>query len=178
MKSRVRKCYIFLCTIDFEVTWPFSKMWSDTCWIFDGLLCHWWHLLRGFIKSTLLLDTKRYPWCHFTDTTLRRWIYESFLRIKDVPRDPVWGSSSSLPAPFWQLMMSLVDSWLVFCVSWKIELMIQLASLFPYLIKNHEVFPTAPIKRNGFGTLGPILLHFCSHAGRGQKGRSCACVST
>ena len=31
---------------------------SNTCWIFDCLLCRWWHLLRGFIKSILLLDTK------------------------------------------------------------------------------------------------------------------------
>ena len=27
MKSWARKCYIFLCTINFEVTWPFWKMW-------------------------------------------------------------------------------------------------------------------------------------------------------
>ena len=28
MKNWVRECYIFLCTINFEVTWPFWKMWS------------------------------------------------------------------------------------------------------------------------------------------------------
>ena len=28
MKSWVRECYIFLCTINFEVTWPFWKMWN------------------------------------------------------------------------------------------------------------------------------------------------------
>ena len=28
MKNLARKCYIFLCTINFEVTWPFWKMWS------------------------------------------------------------------------------------------------------------------------------------------------------
>ena len=28
MKSWVRKCFIFLCTINFEVTWPFWKMWG------------------------------------------------------------------------------------------------------------------------------------------------------
>ena len=27
MKSWARKCYNFLCTINFEVTWPFWKMW-------------------------------------------------------------------------------------------------------------------------------------------------------
>ena len=28
MKSWARKCYNFLCTINFEVTWPFWKMWT------------------------------------------------------------------------------------------------------------------------------------------------------
>ena len=28
MKSWVRECYIFLCTINFEVTWTFWKMWN------------------------------------------------------------------------------------------------------------------------------------------------------
>ena len=30
MKNLARKCYIFLCTINFEVTWPFWKMWKST----------------------------------------------------------------------------------------------------------------------------------------------------
>ena len=51
----------------------------------------------------------------------------------------------------------------------KNELVTRLASLFPYLIKNHKVFPTAPIEQNGFGTLGPILLHFCSHAAGARR---------
>ena len=29
MKSWARKCYNFLCTINFEVTWPFWKMWTN-----------------------------------------------------------------------------------------------------------------------------------------------------
>ena len=28
MKNLARKCYIFLCTINFEVNWPFWKMWA------------------------------------------------------------------------------------------------------------------------------------------------------
>ena len=51
----------------------------------------------------------------------------------------------------------------------KNELVTRLASLFRHLIKNHKVFPTAPIKQNGFGTLGPILLHFCSHAAGARR---------
>ena len=51
----------------------------------------------------------------------------------------------------------------------KNELVTRLASLFPYLIKNHKVFPTAPIEQNGFGTLGPILLNFCSHTAGARR---------
>ena len=29
MKNLARKCWIFLCTINFEVTWPFWKMWNE-----------------------------------------------------------------------------------------------------------------------------------------------------
>ena len=37
MKNWVRKCYIFLCTINFEVTWPFWKMCD--CQTLNGF--HW-----------------------------------------------------------------------------------------------------------------------------------------
>ena len=37
MKSWVRKCYIFLCTINFEVTWPFWKMWKGINWVSETL---------------------------------------------------------------------------------------------------------------------------------------------
>ena len=37
MKSWVRKCYIFLCTINFEVTWPFWKMWSLNEFFYQSL---------------------------------------------------------------------------------------------------------------------------------------------
>ena len=35
MKSWARKCYIFLCTIKFEVTWPFWNM----CFIYEPIKC-------------------------------------------------------------------------------------------------------------------------------------------